>query len=324
LSDTALVSNIQKYTIHDGPGIRTEVFFSGCTMRCIWCSNPETIEQRERLGFYPAKCITREKCGLCVKACPVPEKTLVFDDDGVLQRVKQVAECDGCFKCAEVCPPRAIKVWGERYTVAELMKIIEEDRSFYERTGGGVTLSGGEVLAQADFAAELLTACKQAGINTCVETALNVPWSAAERVFRLSDMIITDVKHIDSEKHREITGAGNELILENIRKTAEFCAASGVPLVIRTPIVPDYNADDANIRATGEFLRGLPVELAAYQLLPYRKMGTEKYDSLGDDYPMGDYAPPERADWEARLLELAELLRRDYGLPAVAGSAGKL
>ena len=324
LSTTGLVSNIQKYTIHDGPGIRTEVFFTGCTMRCIWCSNPETIEYTRRLGAYPAKCITREKCGLCLKVCPNPEAHIMYDAAGKLLHVKQSNECDGCFKCAEVCPPRAIRAWGQEYTVAQLMEIIEKDRSYYERTGGGVTLSGGEVMVQAEFAAELLSACREAGINTCVETALNVPWSYAERVFKLSDVIITDIKHMDTERHREITGVGNELVLENLRKTAQLCADDGVAIVLRTPIVPGYNADEENIRATGAFLASLPCKIAAYQLLPYRKMGTEKYDSLGEAYPMGDYVPPERADWEANLLHLARLLREEFGLPAVAGSAGKL
>jgi len=324
LSKTGLVSNIQKYTIHDGPGIRTEIFFTGCTMRCIWCSNPETIEYRRRLGFYPSKCISRDKCGICAKHCPNPDEHIVFDDDGKVFHVKQTAECADCFACAEACPPRAIKVWGEEYTVERLMDVIEQDRSFYERTGGGVTLSGGETLLQADFAEELLIACKAAGINTCVESALHVPWATAERVLKHADMIITDVKHMDTARHAEITGVGNELIHENIVKTAELCAANGVPLVVRTPIVPSYNADEENIRATGAFLASLPCKLAAYQLLPYRKMGTEKYDSLGDAYPLADYVPPERADWEANLLRLAEMLREEYGLPAVAGSAGKL
>ena len=324
MSNTGLVSNIQKYTIHDGPGIRTEIFFTGCTMRCIWCSNPETIEGRKRLGFYPSKCVMREKCGACVKICPNPSTHLEHDENGVLLRVKQTAECATCLKCADVCPPRAIKVWGEEYTVERLMEVIEKDRSYYERTGGGVTLSGGEALAQADFAERLLITCKAAGIHTCVESALNVSWETAARVFAHTDFIITDIKHMDSAKHREFTGVGNELIHENIRKTAELCAANGVPLVIRTPIVAGYNDDKENIRATGAFIKSLPCEIAAYQLLPYRKMGTEKYDSLGLDYPMGDYVPPERAEWEASLLALAEMLRTEFDLPAVAGSAGKL
>ena len=320
--NAALVSNIQKYTIHDGPGIRTAFFFTGCTLRCLWCSNPETIEPRRRLGSYPAKCLTLGKCGGCGKVCPVAGATpLLFDENGRLCGTEQATECADCFKCADICPPRAIKVWGEYMTVPEMMRVIAEDLSFYERTGGGVTLNGGEVLLQWEIAEELLRECRATGIHTCVETALHCPWEHAEAVFRHTDLVIADIKHMDDTRHREITGAGNALILENLKKTVE----TGKKLVLRTPVVPDYNADEANIRATGEFIKNeLGGNIIAYQLLPYRKMGTEKYDSLGIPYPMGDYQPPDRADWEKNLLTLAEMLRSDYGLPAVAGSSAKL
>ncbi|MDR0917082.1 MAG: glycyl-radical enzyme activating protein [Oscillospiraceae bacterium] len=319
-SGTALVSNIQKYTIHDGPGIRTEIFFTGCTLRCLWCSNPETIEPRARLGVYPSKCISREKCGWCVAACPIGGAPLVFGDDGVIERVEPSPECRDCFKCADKCPPRALKTWGTRYTVDELLNIVLEDESFYRRSGGGVTLSGGEPIMQWEFARELLRRCRDAGVNTCVETALHVPWDSAAAVFDYTDLVITDVKHMDTEKHREYCGAGNELILANIRKTSE----RGLPIVVRTPIVPQYNADDANIRATAEFLASLPVAPVAWQLLPYRKMGTEKYDSLGLSYPLGDYEPPPRDEWERNLVRLTEMVRTEYGLSAVAGSSETL
>jgi pyruvate formate lyase activating enzyme len=174
---------------------------------------------------------------------------------------------------------------------------------------------------QWEFAELLLSECRREGINTCVETALHVPWESAERVLRLADLVITDVKHMDSDKHRAITGAGNELILENIRKLAGL----GVPVVARTPVVPGYNADDENMRRTGAFLRdALGDRIVQYQLLPYRKMGTEKYASLGEEYPLGDYVPPERSEWEDNILRLAEMLEREFGLPAVAGSGKKL
>jgi pyruvate formate lyase activating enzyme len=230
-------------------------------------------------------------------------------------------ECDGCYKCADICPSRAIKQWGEILTLDELMKIIEEDRSFYERSGGGVTLTGGEVMVQWEFAGMLLMACKEAGINTCVETALNCPPEHMEAIYQYTDLVIADIKHMNSKKHREYTGVGNELILGNIKRTAEL----GKNLVIRTPVIMGYNADDENIRAIAAFIRDeLRGKITQYQLLPYRKMGTEKYDSLGQAYPMGDYAPPPREVWERELTRLADMLAREYGLPVSAGSAEKL
>ena len=232
-----------------------------------------------------------------------------------------IHDCYDCFACADICPSRAIKLWGELMTLDELMNIIEEDRSFYDRSGGGVTLSGGEVLLQWEFAGMLLKACKVAGINTCVETALNCPAEHMEAVYPYTDLVITDIKHMDTKKHLEFTGAGNERILRNIRRTVEL----GKKLVIRTPVVMGYNADEANIRATGEFIRDeLGGKIVSYQLLPYRKMGTEKYDSLGQAYPMGGYAPPERETWETELKRLSGMLVSEYGLPASAGSGEKL
>ena len=317
----ALVSNIQKYTIHDGPGIRTAIFFTGCTMHCLWCSNPETIASTSQLGAYPAKCLSLEKCGRCVKVCPEKGTPFEFDENGVLKTVHMTDACTGCFKCTDECPPRALKRWGDLMTIPELMKQIIEDRSFYQRTGGGVTLNGGEVLVQWEVAAMLLEECKKAGINTCVETALNVPAEQMEAVYRYTDLVITDIKHMDTDKHREYCGAGNALILENIKRTA----ALGKKLVIRTPVVPGYNGDEKNIRAIGAFIKDeLDNKIVQYQLLPYRRLGIEKYDALGIPYPMGDYRPPERSEWEQKLLRYADILVNEYDIPAVPGSSSKL
>ncbi len=316
MTDYAIISNIQKYTIHDGPGIRTEIFFKGCPLRCLWCSNPEALEVKPELGFYPDKCLGEAACGWCRRACPDPPPAGMhvsarFDTD----------RCRACLKCADACPAGTIRLWGKRWTVPELMEEIRKDRSFYDKSGGGVTLSGGEVLLQWEFAAALLRSCKAEGIHTCTESALHVPWAHAEAVFQYTDLVITDIKHMDSARHKAITGVGNERILDNIRRTA----ALGKPLVIRTPVVPGYNGDEENIRRTGEFLRdALGGAVVQYQLLPYRKMGTEKYASIRRPYPMADYTPPERSEWEPTLLRYAVLLREEYGLPAVAGSGFRL
>ena len=177
------------------------------------------------------------------------------------------------------------------------------------------------MLLQWEFAAELLRACKAAGIHTCVESALHVPTAHLDAVLPYTDLFISDIKHIDSEAHKRLTGAGNGLILENICHVA----ASGVPMVIRTPVVPGYNDDEANILGIGAFIKEqLGSAVIQYQLLPYRKMGTEKYATLCEPYPMGDYVPPERSEWEPKLLHLRDLLVEAYGIPAVAGSGEKL
>lgn len=316
----ALVSNIQKYTIHDGPGIRTEIFFKGCTMHCLWCSNPETIMHEAQIGLYPSKCLSIDKCGWCLKVCPQKKSPLIFEN-GIVHAIHMNSMCDTCFKCVEECPSRAIKLWGELMTVDEMMKVILEDRSFYKKTGGGVTLNGGEVMVQWEIAKMLLHACKDAEINTCLETALHCPSNHMEAVYNYTDLVITDIKHMDSIKHKELTGNGNELILKNIQRTVEL----GKKLIIRTPIVSGYNGDEANIRKIGAFIRDkLGNRIVQYQLLPYRRMGTEKYDSLSIPYPMGDYQSPDRSVWEQDLLQLTEMLVNEYGTPAVAGSSNKL
>ena len=313
-----LVTNIQKYTIHDGPGIRTEIFFKGCNMHCLWCSNPETIDPRQQIGVYPKKCVG---CGSCVEVCPQGGKPIVFGPNG-LEVIRMDDFCRTCLKCAEECPGRAIMVWGDKMTVPELMKIIEEDRSFYEKSGGGVTLSGGEALVQWEFVRELLKACKEAGIHTCVESALNLPPEPVNAVAPYVDLWISDIKHMDSEKHKAATGLGNERVLENLKRLA----SQNQRVVLRTPVIPDYNDSEEAIAAIGAFVRDeMQGRVVQYQLLPYRKMGTEKHATLGQHYPMGDdYVPPEREVWEANLTRLVTMLKERYGLPAVAGSGQKL
>ena len=316
-----MITNIQKYTIHDGPGIRTEIFFKGCTMHCLWCSNPETISPMRQIGVYPKRCMTKDKCSWCVKSCPLGGSPIVFGKDEAVAAVNMTDVCVGCFKCTDECPGHAIMAWGDLMTVPELMKIIREDMDYYERNGGGVTLNGGEVMVQWEFAEMLLKACHEEGINTCVETAMCVPFEHIERVMRYTDLVITDIKHMDSDTHRKYTGQKNDMILENIRRVAQM----GKKIVLRTPVVLGYNSDDENMRRIAEFVKNeLGDSVVAYQLLPYRKMGTEKYDSLGVPYPMDDYKVPERSEWEPVLLHLEDMLKNEYGLPAVAGSSKKL
>ena len=313
------IFNIQRFTLHDGPGIRTEIFLKGCPLNCLWCSNPEGLSPKLQLGIYKDKCIGHDKCALCLNACPSYVSPLHFVD-GAVASISRSSCPDSCAACAEACPASAVIQWGKDYTVGQLVDIVIADRGLYQKSGGGVTLSGGEVMLQWEFAAELLAACKKNYIHTCVESTLYCDSEHMRAVYEYTDLVITDIKHMDTRLHKQFTGAGNEVILGNIKATA----AMNKKLVVRIPIIPGYNDDDANILATGEFIQNhLSTCLIQLQLLPYRKMGTDKYNSLEIDYPLGnEYIPPEREVWESNLLRLTGVLC-DMGLPAVAGGSVK-
>lgn len=307
-----LISNIAHYTIHDGPGIRTAVYFMGCTMRCIWCSNPETFYPQQQIGIYPSRCISLKKCGYCIKACPQEKKPISFDKKSVLSSLEMIEECEDCFICADACPTEAIKLWGKKMTIAELMKVIERDRKFYDRSGGGVTLNGGEVMLQWEFARKLLMTCKTSGINTCVETALNCPKEDMEAVYEYTDLVIADIKNMDSQAHEKYTGYSNEIILSNLITTVEL----EKKLVIRTPVVPGLSGDEQDLRAIAEFIKNkLYGRILRWQLLPFHKLGTEKYEALNIPYPMSDYIMPERKKTGKELVRLAEILKAEYSIP---------
>jgi len=316
LEQKGLIVNIQRFTIHDGPGIRTEIFFKGCPLSCKWCSNPESLSMDYELGIYPDKCIGTDKCNFCVKACPQQDTPLTFANN-LLSTIERKKCLDGCNTCTDACPSSAIIRWGKEMTVDELMKVILADRSYYLKSDGGVTLSGGEVMLQWEFARRLLSVCKEHDIHTCVESALHCGREQMEAVYDFTDMVISDIKHMDSKMHKIYTGVGNELILDNLKRTAEL----NKKMIVRIPVVPDHNDSDENIVATGNFIKKeLNNKVIQLQLLPYRKLGTEKYASLNQDYPMGnDYMPQEREVWETNLLRLTALLC-DTGVPAVAGS----
>jgi pyruvate formate lyase activating enzyme len=276
---TGRVFNIQRFSIHDGPGIRTTVFLKGCTLRCLWCHNPESIALAPELAFFPSKCI---RCGHCFEACEAGALRL----EGEERRYDKTL-CRVCGRCAEVCYAEAIVMEGRDVTAEEVVAEVLKDKAFYDNSGGGATLSGGEPLLQAEFAAEVLARCHASGVHTALDTAASVPWAAFERALPHTDLILLDLKLMDSARHREATGVGNELVLDNACRLA----AAERPLIIRVPIIPGHTDDAANVAAIADFVRGFP-RLEYLELLPYHRFAEGKYRRLGREYGLeGTDAP---------------------------------
>ncbi len=297
--DRGLVFNVQRFSLHDGSGIRTLVFLNGCPLRCQWCSNPEGQTCAPQLAYDADTCIGREACGAaCQRACQ--DDAIHPTDDGKV-RVDLTA-CTACGECVLVCPPRALERLGESMSVAEVLDAAEHDSAFFARSGGGLTLSGGEPLVQADFAARLLEAARARGIGTALETSGCAPWSDLEKVCRHADEIFYDLKCMDSERHRQGTEVGNERILDNLRRLREEFPE--LPVVVRTPIVPGFNDAPEDVRSICDFLTALPGAVR-YQLLPYHRFGEPKYRKLGREYPRPDLEPPSPEQMAAlrRVIE---------------------
>ncbi len=263
----ANITDIQRFSLNDGPGIRTTVFFKGCNMRCSWCHNPETISFKEQVHFYPNKCIG---CGKCFSACTYGAHS-VKDGVHTIDRDK----CVGCGKCASVCYAEALTMSGKCRTVDEIMKEIVQDKPYYEESGGGVTLSGGEVLCQREFAKALIAACKENGIKVAVETNLNFAFEDIKEILASVDLIMCDMKIFDDENHKKHTGVSNKNILKNI----EMIPTLGVDFIVRTPLIPSITDTKENIESIASFLKPLK-NLVRYELLNFNPLGAPKYKSL--------------------------------------------
>jgi len=286
---TGTVLNIQRYCDHDGPGIRTTVFLKGCSLRCKWCSNPESIRAKPELAYDAKKCTGKEACGLCLKA-PFPEGAFYVvegDDDKVKVNWHLAIDCDDSH--ASLCPTGALEMFGTRMTVNEVLDEVEKDSSFYRNTGGGITLSGGECMLQPDFSAALLAGAHERGINTAIETACNVPWSYVEKVLPHVDTMLHDHKLTIPERHKKWTGASNERILENFKRAYE--TYPNIDFIARTPLIPGVNADEEHIRSVLAFIRPYK-NVIDYELLPYHRFGLGKYELLGEIYELDDYKTP--------------------------------
>lgn len=273
----ANVFNIQHYSLHDGPGIRTVIFFKGCPLRCRWCCNPESQKFRSEISFQVEKCLGADACGYCQEVCTES----AIDAGGACVSV-DFAKCTGCQKYSKVCPARALKAEGTWYGTEELLDIAEKDQIFYHRNNGGITLSGGEVLGQPEALLALLKGAGKRHIHTGIETCGQGSYDVLYEAMQYLDFLYYDVKSMDSEKHREYTGQGNETILSNIKKICE--AYPDKPKRIRTPVIPGFNDSEEELQKIKEFVQSLPG--AEHELLPYHTFGKGKYKMLGREYEM--------------------------------------
>lgn len=309
-----IVANVQRFTIHDGPGIRTELFLKGCPLRCEWCSNPETYERSPQIGVFTEKCIG---CGHCLKACNEHGKNALIIKDKVVGINREL--CDNCLLCEKECFSDALKLWGEKMTVDKAMDVIRRDRDYYDKSGGGVTLSGGEPLLQWRFCRDLLRACKDDSLHTCLESALHVNPKTIDEVAPYVDLFITDIKQMDSDIHKKFTGVGNELILSNMKKLVDM----DVPMVIRMPIIPGFNDNTEYIDSASDFiLNDLSNKPKQIQLLKYRPLGEEKAEKLGLPLQMKGMKIDDKEGFTRQIRGYVQRMN-DKGIPATAGSREK-
>jgi pyruvate formate lyase activating enzyme len=298
-----LVFNIQRYSVNDGPGIRTTVFLKGCPLCCAWCHNPEGIARRPELAVLQSRCAA---CGECRKACPFAE---ALGGEGVLPTRNE--RCDLCGQCVEACPTGARQMVGREMSEADVMAEVRKDRIFFEESGGGVTFSGGEPLAQAAFVIALLGRCREAGIRTAVDTCGFGCTEHLLAIAGLADLLLYDLKLMDDARHREQCGATNRPILANLLALA----GAPAPVWIRVPIVPGINDDEENLSSMARWVSTLPF-VRQVNLLPYHKTGFSKHERMGHTYRLEDVEPPS----PERMAHLVGLFR-SCGANAKAGSA---
>ena len=288
LVEALMIFNIQKCSIHDGEGLRTLVFFKGCPLRCPWCANPESQAYDCEIAEYPSKCIG---CGLCIAKCPQH----AISAEGRIDRNLCPKDCTAC---TDICYAEAKKHIGKAYSIDELFEEIKKDKIFYDMNGGGVTFSGGEPLTHGAYLTQIARKCRENRINVCVESCGYSKFETFQDALAYIDAMFMDVKIVNPERHKAVTGYSNELILSNIRRISEY----GIPITIRTPVVPGYTDSPENIAEIAQFVSTLP-SVKEYELLVYHNLGESKYGALGKSYLLKGIKPPT----DEEMLTLAQL-----------------
>jgi pyruvate formate lyase activating enzyme len=295
MSLTGMIFDIKKYAIHDGPGIRTTVFFQGCPLSCRWCHNPESQSRLPALLYRANRCVL---CGTCVEICP--QNGISINGIATTDRSK----CDVCGACADTCYYGAREIPGREMSVVEVLAEVERDVPFYDQSGGGVTFSGGEPLLRRKFLAELLRECKVREIHTVVDTSGYAAWEVIDAIRGDVDLFLYDLKLMDAERHQKYTGVSNELILCNLKRLAE----SGAQILVRIPLIPGINDDAENLVQSAAFIAGLP-NITGIELMGYHDIAEAKYEALEIAYPLPDIEPPTE-----RVMQQAARYFENIGL----------
>ncbi len=315
MENQVLITDIQKFAVNDGPGFRTNVFLKGCALRCRWCHNPETIAPYPEIYWKNRLCY---QCGACLDVCPndainppiPPEES---QSENVSYHKIKRDRCDRCFKCVDACPYGALTIVGKPMTIGEIINEVEKDRPFYDNSGGGMTLSGGEPTAHGDFAKELLSLAKEKGIHTCLDTNGFCDRKVLEKLIAYVDVVLFDIKHLDPEKHKNATGVTNKIILENLNMLLK----TGKDIWIRIPVIPGFNDSMEFHEQASDYLFKLEGSIARVDLIPFHNYCQDKYDWLGIDWSLKN-----EESIEPSFLEIPADLYRQKGFFTTVGGSG--